>query len=311
MIVTVTANAAVDVTYHVDGLQWDAAHRVRSVHRQAGGKGINVSRALICMEQPTAALAVVGGRVGQCIADDLLASGIDHRLVSVDGTSRHTTTVASGDGHHIAFDEPGVSLSTDDWSRVVDEFRVLARTASVVTICGSAPPGSPHDAYAELIGEAHRVGVPVILDTSGPALRTSLPSRPDVIKPNSAELADAVGYLPESGQLIGAARLLLSRGAGAVVATFGIGGALVLDEHATYRIVNTPKTGNPVGAGDALVAGMAAAMSRGESLPHSARAGVVWAHASLSMPYAGWLRPADVAASEGEVAIASAETACV
>ncbi|WP_460406786.1 1-phosphofructokinase family hexose kinase, partial [Actinophytocola sediminis] len=219
VILTVTPNAALDVTYHVPSLRPGAAHRVAAVAVRAGGKGVNVARVLHALGHDTLVTGLAGGRA---IQEDLADAGIREQLVRIAAPARRTVTVVSTtDGSATALNEQGPPVSEQDWARLLAGFPALAARAEVVVLSGSLPPGLPADAYAQLIDAT---STPVILDTSGAALLAGLPAGPALVKPNAEELAQAGG----TEDATAAAASLRDLGAGAVVASLGRDGLLAV-----------------------------------------------------------------------------------
>ncbi len=308
MIVTVTANPAVDVTYRVSELVLGTALRVRSVHRQAGGKGVNVARVLRSMGVEVLALAPVGGATGEEIRADLERSEIRHELVPVRATSRQTVTAVDDRGRSIELDEPGAALTSLEWERLLAAAASQLRAGGVVALSGSLPPGAPADGYGVLVELAHRRGATVVLDTSGAALEAALAAGPDVVKPDEAELSTFYGAGVGSPQsALEACQKLLQAGAGAVVASRGELGALVRSAEAAWWISHGARSGNAVGAGDALVAGLASGLEQGLPLVDSAHRGVLWAYASLASDFAGCVDPDEVERQRDAITLASVE----
>lgn len=285
MIVTVTLNPALDITHTVASLVPHRSHRVTDVGVQAGGKGINVARVLHTLGLPTVAVAFRGGLAGAAIAADLDRHGIAHRLVGIAGESRRTFTVvdvASGDA--TVFNEAGPAVAGDEWHALRGQVRRLLADASVLVLSGSLPPGLPETAYAELAGAAARAGVPVILDAAGPPLLAGVTAGPDVVKPNATELADATG-LPDP---LAAAEALRAAGALAVVASLGPEGLLAVTPEGTFRAgPPAPLVGNPTGAGDSVVAALAAGIHTGTPWPHRLADAVALSAATVRAPRAG------------------------
>lgn len=278
MILTVTPNAALDVTYHVPSLRPGASHRVTRVAVRAGGKGVNVARVLHALGHDTLVAGFAGGRA---IQEDLAAAEIREHLVELPGPPRRTVTVVSTeDVSATAFNEPGPTVSISDWTRLVGEFHALAERAEAVVLSGSLPPGLPSDAYAQLIGATRK---PVVLDTSGRALLDGLPAGPRVVKPNAAELAEAGG----TTEPVTAARRLREQGAGAVIASLGQGGLLAVTADGVWRARTRPVAGNPTGAGDACVAALAAGLVAGTEWPVLLADAAALSAAAVACPQAG------------------------
>ncbi len=278
MIVTVTPNAALDVTYTVDSLVPDAVHRARDVRHRAGGKGVNVARVLHVLGADVRVVATVGGATGAAFAADLGAAGLPADLVPIAGETRRTTTILSTvDGSVTLLNEPGPELSAAEWALLAE--RVRRRAPEVLVCSGSLPPGAPPDAYARLLA-----GTTSVLDTSGPALPAGLAGRPTVVKPNLEELREVTGL----DDPVVAARELREAGAGAVVVSLGADGLLAVTAAGTWRA--TPSrvlTGNSTGAGDAVVAALALGLCHREPWPEVLRRAVALSGAAVLGPLAG------------------------
>ncbi|MGW5904741.1 1-phosphofructokinase family hexose kinase [Streptomyces althioticus] len=286
MILTVTLNAALDVTYGVDSLRPRTSHRVGAVHRRAGGKGVNVARVLAGRRRAVTVTGLAGGPTGALIREDLRGiPGLRDELVPVSGESRQTVTVVSGDdGDATVFNERGPQVGPAEWRAFTDRFAELVREASVVALCGSLPPGLPSDAYARLISRAARSGVPSVLDTSGAPLLDALDARPDVVKPNAAELAAATGC----DDAVAGAERLRALGARAVVVSSGPGGLLAVTPDGRRCAVPPERlAGNPTGAGDACVAALAAGLADGAPWGDVLREAVALSAAAVACPVAG------------------------
>ncbi|KIF79718.1 sugar kinase, partial [Streptomyces sp. 150FB] len=242
MILTVTLNTALDITYRVPALTPHTTHRVSEVEERAGGKGVNVARVLAALGHRTVVTGFAGGRSGEALRE-LLAGAPDpapgtagpagtagptgtapvDALLPIAGSTRRTVAVvdrATGDTTQL--NEPGPVISAAEWSAFLAEYARLLDGAEAVALCGSLPPGIHVGAYADLVRGARGAGVPVLLDTSGEPLRRGIAARPDVVKPNAEELA----WLTGSREPLRAARDARRRGAHSVVASLGPEGVL-------------------------------------------------------------------------------------
>ncbi|MFJ6798238.1 1-phosphofructokinase family hexose kinase [Streptomyces sp. NPDC091268] len=304
MILTVTLNTALDVTYRVPRLLPHASHRVADVAERPGGKGVNVARVLAALGHEVTATGFAGGRTG-AVVRELLADcpGVADALVPCSGTTRRTLAVvdeASGDTTQ--FNEPGPLIGSAEWTAFLSRYEELLAGARAVALCGSLPPGVPVGGYAVLVRAARAAGVPVLLDTSGEALRRGVAARPDVIKPNSAELAELTG----SRDALPATRDARRRGAHAVVTSLGPGGLLAATAEGAWQAA-PPRvlSGNPTGAGDSAVAGLLSALTEGLDWPARLIRAVALSAATVHAPAAGEFDPRTYEEVRGSVKVAA------
>lgn len=301
MILTVTPNPAIDLTWRVDGVTPGATQRVATGVSRAGGKGLNVARVLHSTSHRVLALTTAGGPTGTALAADLQTSGIPHRLLSVVAeTRRSVALVDESTGDASILNELGAPLTTDESAALVDEASELGRTADAVAICGSLPPGFTPGLLEDLVLRLVDAGVPVVVDTSGPGILAAARAGARVLKPNRDELAEVTGHdTPLDG-----ARALIDLGAGLVVVSLGADGLMLVGSGGVQVAARLPRTlrGNPTGAGDATVAAIAAALASGAELrgrtaaaAHAredlARRAVAWSASAVLMPLAGEISP--------------------
>lgn len=281
MILTVTLNAAVDVTYRVGLLEQGETHRVEDVRTQAGGKGVNVARVLHALGHDVMVTGLAGGPTGAELRADLGAAGLPETLVEIADHTRRTVTVVD-DRDATGFHEPGPSVTAAEWADFLATYEELARNATVVVLSGSLPPGLPDETYAELIHRAPTAKS--IVDTAGGALAAALAARPDVVKPNRYEALSATGIYRTGA----AAARLRERGARAVIASLDQDGLLALtpDGDWTARLP-IPLDGNPTGAGDACVAALAAGLTDGTPWRELLVEAVALAASAVVCPVAG------------------------
>ncbi|WP_223691678.1 1-phosphofructokinase family hexose kinase [Leifsonia poae] len=292
MILTVTPNPAIDVTYRVSALDIGESHRVSPATR-AGGKGINVARVIAQTGGHAFALTTAGGAAGLRLADDLQASGLPHELIPVAAPTRSSVAIVDGaSGLTTIFNETGDPLSEKEWTAFDDAVDRLAVAATCLVGSGSLPPGAPIDFYARLVRVASTCGIPSIVDATGPGLLLAAEAGADVLKPNRRELAESTG---EDDPIVGAARLL-ERGAGLVLVSLGEQGMLAVPASNPSRALRAalpqPLHGNATGAGDAGVAAVAACLAAGITDPATllSRA-TAWSAAAVLAPLAGELDP--------------------
>ncbi len=194
MILVVTLNPAIDVTHHVDGADWAGVNRPHAVTARPGGKGINVARVLHGLGTEVLVTGLAGGLTGDAVRTGLRQAGIPADLSAVAGETRRTFAVAdTRRGQTGLFNEPGPEVTGAELAAFRRRYAAALPGCAAVVLSGSLPPGVPDGIYADLAAAAADAGVPAILDTDGPALRSGASGRPAIIKPNLAELERAVG----------------------------------------------------------------------------------------------------------------------
>jgi tagatose 6-phosphate kinase len=294
MILTVTLNPALDLTYAVDRVELGRVHRVRDVAARAGGKGLNVARLLRARGAAVHATGLLGGHTGAQLARLLTEEGVAHSFVTVAGESRRTVVVTDGTDA-TGFWEPGPAVTDEEWRAFLDVFRAFVRDAAVVVLSGSLPPGLADDAYAALVAIAATSGARCVLDTDGSALRAGCAAGPTVVKPNAAELTAATGlHVEDAAQALAAARSLRGDTPTVVVASLGPDGLVAATPTGDWRAyLPEPLTGNATGAGDACVAVLAAGLANGATVawPGLIADAVAWSAAAVHAPTAGVVDP--------------------
>ena len=213
----------------------------------------------------------------------LQAEGVDLVPVPISGHTRSNVTLAEPDGTVTKINEPGPVLSAAEFEVITAQLLAASAGADWVVACGSVPPGLPESALPKLCRRLVQAGVRLAVDTSGPDLREAALAGVALVKPNREELAAVVGEpLLSLGDVVDAAQQLRSWGAGAVLASLGADGAVLVDGDGVIMgdsPVDRPRSS--VGAGDALLAGFLAAGAHG---PGAVREALAWGAAAVSLP---------------------------
>lgn len=303
MILTVTPNPSIDRTVVLPGrLERGAVHRVESVLSQPGGKGVNISRACVAAGEPT--LAVLPVAADDPFVRELTALGVASAPVPPAGPMRVNLTVTEPDGVTTKLNTAGAAVTERDLAALTDA--VLAHEeADWVVVAGSLPPGAPPRWYVDLVARLRTAGRRVAVDTSEAALHAVVDalgaSTTDcLLKPNAEELAavtgtDAVLLEADPAAAAAAARLLVERGAGAVLATLGGAGAVLADATGAWHAVPPPTTVvSTVGAGDASLFGYLLADRRGLAAPERLASAVAHGSAAAALPGTTVPAPSDV-----------------
>jgi 1-phosphofructokinase family hexose kinase len=289
MILTVTANPALDSTITLDRLDVGESHRVSPAITRAGGKGINVSRVLLQKGFDTLAVAPVGEDDLPEFERDL--GDIPAVLLPVPGRARRSTAIVErGSGRTTVLNESGRPVPAETWDRVADAVRSRLPDTRCLVVSGSIPPGAPESLVAGLLASAREAGILAIGDASGAYLLSAAAAGATLLKPNQRELAEATG---ERDPLAGA-RALQSAGAGLVLVSLGEAGMMAVPRTGPvlFARLDVVLTGNPTGAGDAAVAGAASLLAAGRTDVRAllSRA-TAWGAAAVLEPLAGSIHP--------------------
>ena len=288
-----------------------------------GGKGVNVARGAQALGAGALLVALLPGHTGAAVGALIGEEGIALLGVPCGGEVRSTAVVLEPDGRSTVLNEQGPEVRPSEWTAYEAAVAGALGPHRALLCSGSLPPGAPPDGYARLTALARERGVTAIVDAAGPAVAAALASptshptsshpltlaaAPDLVTPNLAEAEAALGHgdgaepvdVPPDARprAEAAAAALCAGGARAAVVTAAAAGAALATAAGDTTWLPAPAVAvrNPIGAGDALLAGLAAALERGEPLPRAARAGMAAAGACVEDERAGRLDAARAAA---------------
>jgi len=194
VIVTVTLNAAIDRTLTVPNFQLGHRHRASQGLTLAGGKGINVARALKRLDVPVVATGLAGGRTGTRIVEELTSEAILNDFVRIADESRTSSAVVDPTaGTYTEINEWGPHVEPDELAMLLEKISYLARGADMVVFAGTLPRGVEDSFYAEAIRDLNRRNVPAVLDSEGPPLRLGVEAEAFLVTPNQREAEGLVG----------------------------------------------------------------------------------------------------------------------
>ena len=308
MIVTVTLNAALDRTLSVPNFQQGHRHRASQGLTLAGGKGLNVARALKRLDVPVVATGLAGGRTGTRIVEELTSEAILNDFVRIADESRTSTAVVDPMGSSFTeINEWGPDVEPDELEILRDKLRYLSRGADAVVFAGSLPRGVEESFYAEAIRELNRAGVRTVLDAEGEPLRLGIEAEPSLVAPNQHEAEALVGQELEAEDFPMALDSIAELGARAVLITLETGCyGLTREERSPRRFHAAAPRVEPVstvGAGDVLTAAFLAAQLEGRSFGDALRASVAAASASTLEVGAGRFEPREANRLTGQVEV--------
>ncbi|HEY8000822.1 MAG: 1-phosphofructokinase family hexose kinase [Vicinamibacteria bacterium] len=269
MILTVTLNAAIDRTVAVPNFRLGQRHRAVEARTMAGGKGVNIARALQLLGRPVIAAGFAGGATGTRLIEELRAESVLTAFTRIAGESRTNLAVVDPTtGDQTEINERGPEVSAEDVERLVERLLYLGQGASICVLAGSVPPGAPEDIYARLISELRSLGVITVLDSDGEQMRAGLRGEPAVVAPNVGEAEEAVGYeFSDAADFALGLSSLLDMGAGEAIVTSEQGCVAVVgagsDRRRYEARIDQLEPVTTVGSGDAFLAGYVAARFEG------------------------------------------------
>lgn len=299
---TLTLNPALDLSTHTERVAHTHKLRCGTALHYPGGGGINVARVLHRLGASVQAWYLAGGPAGAQLQSLLVAEGLEAHCQPIAGDTRENLSVVETcSGHEYRFVLPGPTLQAHEWQACLDQVTAQAAQTTPppwLVASGSLPPGVPTDFYARLARIAHHQGQRFAIDSSGPALAAALQEGVQLVKPSLSELRELThAPLPEPAQWRAAAQALVQRGqAGMVALSCGDQGAVLATPTGTWQALALPvvAAAGTTGAGDCFLAGLLAALERGETPPDA----LCWASAAGA---AALLAPGTALAQASEV----------
>jgi len=300
VIITVTLNAAIDKTLAVPNFTLGRRHRAVEQTSMAGGKGVNVARALKALGQPVIATGVAGGPTGTRIIEQLTDEAILNDFVRIREESRTSTAVVDPtNGVQTEINERGPTVSEAELELFIDKLLYLAKGAGVCIFSGSLPRGVDDSLYATLVNELKKLGVTTVLDSEGEPLRLATRAEPTIVTPNELEAEELVGHeFSGDDDRLQAVYEVADCGAREAIMT-GPSGCVALvgepERRILYRVTLEPREPvSAVGSGDAFLAGYVAARYGGAEPDECLRFAVACGAESTQHFGAGVLDPKEV-----------------
>ena len=313
MIITVTLNAAIDKSLSVPNFRLGRRHRTVEQRTMAGGKGVNIARALKALGQPVIATGLAGGATGTHIVEQLTEEAILNDFVRIREESRTNTSVLDPtNGEQTEVNERGPAVSEQEIELFRDKLLYLARGAAIVVLAGSLPRGVSSEIYAELIRELHKASVTTVLDTDGDPLLHAVRAEPDVVSPNILEAEELVGheFASEEERLL-AVREIVELGPSEAIMTMSDGcvADVQIEGRSCLRRARIEQR-EPVarrGSGDAFLAGYVAARYEGRAPDQCLRFGVACGAESTGRLGAALIDPKEARRMMGAVEVGDVE----
>ena len=271
MILTVTLNAAIDRTVAVPNFRLGRRHRAVESRTVAGGKGINVARALTLLGRPVIASGFVGGPTGTRVLEQLHEESVLTDFIKIAAETRiNLAVIDPTSGEQSEINERGPAVSAEEVKRLFDRIGYLAGGAKLCVLAGSVPPGAGDDLYARLVADLGRRGIPVVLDAEGEAMLEGIRAGASMVTPNEREAEELVGQeFADRTDLSQGLLELVRLGAGEAAITRPDGCVAAVGEGSSRRLLEVHTESldpvSTVGSGDAFLAGYAAARYDGRS----------------------------------------------
>ena len=268
MILTITANPSVDISYNVDNLKIDDVNRVMEVKKDAGGKGVHVSYVLNELGEKVSNSGFVGGKLGEFIEKRLDQRKISHDFIKLEDETRNCIAIIH-DGKQTEILENGPFVSKEKEDEFLKHLKEISKNLDIINISGSLPDGLDYTFYQKIIEFAKENNIFVSLDTSGETLKKLVEGdiKPDFIKPNEKEIIDIIGeeFPNDDGEIKKVFESKFLKGISHIIVSQGSEGAVVKINGKIYK-VKVPKVCaiNPVGSGDSTLAGAISAIKNME-----------------------------------------------
>jgi 1-phosphofructokinase/tagatose 6-phosphate kinase len=265
VILTVTLNAAIDRTVAVPNFRLGRRHRAVEARTVAGGKGINVARALSLLGRPVLATGFVGGQTGAQVLEQLREEAVLTDFTRIAAETRiNLAVIDPTSGEQTEINERGPAVSPEETKRLFERIGYLAGGAKICVLAGSLPPGAGDDLYARLIADLSRRGIAVVLDAEGEAMLAGVRAGASMVTPNEREAEELVGQeFADGGDLAQGLHELVRLGAVEAAITRPEGCVAAVGEGAERRLLEVHteplEPVSTVGSGDAFLAGYVAA----------------------------------------------------
>ena len=284
MIITVTLNPALNKTVTLPGFAVNTVNRVQSIRLDPGGKVINVSKAVKALGGKTLSIGILGGASGGYIKAALDKMELPNEMIlSGEQTRTNIKIIDPVLKTNTDINEAGGVVVRETLLAVWEKLTALVSPGDTVVFAGKNPPGMADELLAAWIRRLKSLDVRVCVDTVGEPMRLALEEKPDIIKPNRAELSEIMGTnLISDQQVLDAAKQLVKKGIGLAAVSMGDNGAFFVTGDQVLRGY-CPKVSvvSTVGAGDAMMAALAHYTAAGCSLEETARRAVAVASASV------------------------------
>lgn len=260
MIITVTINPAVDKTVEIEELKYGELNRFKNVISDAGGKGINVSKAIKALGGNSIASGFIGGSNGVFIETALNELNINCDFIHIQQNTRSNLKIVENNGRVTELNEPGSKILPNEIDNLIEKLESYANNSSLFVLSGSVPNSVDKNIYKVLIEKLKLKGAKILLDADGELFLNGLKAKPNIIKPNRYELENLynLNHKASDNELIKIGSDILKNGIDLVAISLGKEGAIFIDKNNIIKCnALDVKSHSTVGAGDSMVAALA------------------------------------------------------
>ncbi|MBS4220436.1 1-phosphofructokinase [Bacillus sp. FJAT-49711] len=272
MIITVTLNPAIDVSYRVNNFELGKGHRVENGNKTAGGKGLNVSRVLKQLGAQPLCLGFLGGQNGEWIKNQLKLDDLEQSFTTINKDTRTCLAfIDENQSTQTELMEKGPVITEEEKASFLYTYKQMFKKAKLIVSSGSLPLGMESSFYKEISKLANEYNIPFLLDTSGESLKSGIEGSPFLIKPNQEELSQFAGKnLKAIDEMVEVAKEICDQGVQHVLLSLGENGAVLVRKDIVLKAdIPAIAVANPVGSGDSMIAGMAYSIYHNYSLKDS------------------------------------------
>ena len=306
-VLTLTLNPALDLTLRLDSLALGSVNRSLETALHVGGKGLNVAQVLADLGHQLSVSGFLGETNAAAFEQLFQQRGFTDGFVRVPGETRSNIKLAEVSGRITDINGPGLQVSVEQQRQLLSQLDKIVPGQDAVVVAGSLPRGVSADWFGELIARLTAFGLPVLLDSSGDALRAGLAARPWLVKPNEEELAEACGLANVTAEALDSAALALrTRGIEHLLLSCGADGALWYGPHGVLH--GQPpqvEVSSTVGAGDSLLAATLHGLLSGWSAERTLRLATAVAAQAVTQIGFGIQDRQQLARLEAEVTVVS------
>lgn len=296
MILTITLNASIDKTAKIEGFKAGKINRIDKPFEMAGGKGLNVTRALKAYRYESLATGFIGGKSGERLKELLEIDNIRYDFLKIEDSNRSCLAIVDNENNSITeINENGPNISDSEISEFFEKIQILSSTSKVAVLSGSVPKCLPKDIYFKLIEICKKNNVLTALDASGQHLKDGLGAYPYIIKPSQSEAEELLGFSISDIDSYFKAINFLTHYCQIAAVTLEDKGCIIGNKSEIYHLI-PPNVSvvNSVGSGDSFLAGMVYALSENMSILEIGKYGIASGTANTLTEIGGLCHKKDI-----------------